>query len=61
MIGLTNTEVSMQTKSITITAKTSTQPVVELVQQLKLAGFDVVRWVFRDGNVMLEGVKSAAE
>ena len=58
--SITNNGGRMQTKSIVITAKTSTMSVIELVHQLKLAGFDVVRWVFRDGNVMLEGVKSAA-
>lgn len=52
------TEVIMQT--ITVTAKTSGQTVKELVYHMKLAGFDVVRWVFKDGNVALEGVKSAS-
>lgn len=50
------TEVIM--KTITVTAKTSGQTVKELVHQMKLAGFNVVRWTFKDGNVALEGVKS---
>lgn len=46
--------------TLTITAKTSTMSVIELVQQLKLAGFDILRWKFKDGLIALEGVKSAA-
>lgn len=47
-------------QTLTVAAKNSGLTVREMVQQLKLAGFDVVRWRFVNGNVMLEGMKSAS-